>query len=66
MGTSLSEDNYLHLIVHPYHLVAIHTSLDVPCSTTHMHTAETYYEFSVEKVCQFYAVLLLRQAGKVG
>ncbi|CAI7999148.1 Sister chromatid cohesion protein DCC1 [Geodia barretti] len=26
--------------------------------------ADTYYELSVEKVCQFYAVLLLRQAGK--
>ena len=29
-------------------------------------SAEVYYELSVEKVCQFYAVLLLRQAGKVG
>jgi hypothetical protein len=27
--------------------------------------ADTYYELSVEKVCQFFAVLLLRQAGKV-
>ena len=36
---------------------------------THTHImqtpADTYYELSVEKVCQFYAVLLLRQAGKV-
>ena len=36
---------------------------------THIHImqtpADTYYELSVEKVCQFFAVLLLRQAGKV-
>lgn len=33
--------------------------------TTYSYCAEAYYSLSEEKICQFYAVLLLRQAGKV-
>ena len=38
---------------------------DVYYSFTVDFPTETYFELSEEKVCQFYAVLLLRQAGKV-
>lgn len=34
-------------------------------NTTYSYCAEAYYNLSEEKICQFYAVLLLRQAGKV-
>ena len=33
--------------------------------TTYSYCTEAYYNLSEEKICQFYAVLLLRQAGKV-
>ena len=43
----------------------VHTYTHIHTHTTYSYCAEAYYNLSEEKICQFYAVLLLRQAGKV-